>query len=90
MLQSMRSSAKDIFWILLIAFVGWLALDTSGVLGTAAGLGAIVGSQAARANSSAPSRSGCNAQRSSRNAETPPPPQSSSTTASEIAAISTP
>ena len=34
----MRSSAKYIFWILLIAFVGWLALDTSGVLGTSAGV----------------------------------------------------
>lgn len=34
----MRSSAKYIFWILLIAFVGWLALDTSGVLGTGAGV----------------------------------------------------
>ena len=38
MLQSMRSSAKYIFWILLIAFVGWLALDTSGVLGTGTGV----------------------------------------------------
>jgi peptidyl-prolyl cis-trans isomerase D len=34
----MRSSAKYIFWILLFAFVGWLALDTSGVLGTAGGV----------------------------------------------------
>jgi peptidyl-prolyl cis-trans isomerase D len=34
----MRSSAKYIFWVLLIAFVGWLALDTSGVLGTTGGL----------------------------------------------------
>ena len=34
----MRSSAKYIFWILLVAFVGWLALDTSGVLGTAGGV----------------------------------------------------
>ena len=35
MLQQMRSSAKYIFWILLVAFVGWLALDTSGLLGGA-------------------------------------------------------
>jgi peptidyl-prolyl cis-trans isomerase D len=34
----MRSSAKYIFWILLVAFVGWLALDTSGVLGTGGGV----------------------------------------------------
>jgi peptidyl-prolyl cis-trans isomerase D len=34
----MRSSAKYIFWILLVAFVGWLALDTSGVLGTSGGV----------------------------------------------------
>ena len=34
----MRSSAKYIFWILLVAFVGWLALDTSGVLGTTGGV----------------------------------------------------
>jgi peptidyl-prolyl cis-trans isomerase D len=34
----MRSSAKYIFWILLVAFIGWLALDTSGVLGTGGGV----------------------------------------------------
>jgi peptidyl-prolyl cis-trans isomerase D len=34
----MRSSAKYIFWVLLIAFIGWLALDTSGVLGTTGGV----------------------------------------------------
>jgi peptidyl-prolyl cis-trans isomerase D len=34
----MRSSAKYIFWILLVAFVGWLALDTSGVLGAGGGV----------------------------------------------------
>lgn len=34
----MRSSAKYIFWVLLVAFVGWLALDTSGVLGSSQGV----------------------------------------------------
>ena len=36
MLQSMRSSAKDIFWFIAITFIGgFLLVDTSGLLGRA-------------------------------------------------------
>ena len=37
MMRSMRRSARYIFWVLAIAFVGWLALDYSGVVSQRSG-----------------------------------------------------